>query len=147
MTRPVVAARVAEACEFFHQKRIRQPMKPVPPYALRLVAARDRQHLRHARHVMVKSRVETRHLGQVRKPAMKRLGQQDLLRQMVRIEWTEPAQLLNHFRRDSLRLAILRSAMHHAMPNRCQCITLATFLNPIHQSADRCGVIRRLHQT
>jgi hypothetical protein len=54
---------------------------------------------------MVKCRVETRHLGQIRKSAMKRLGQQDLLRQMLRIEWTELAQLLN-FRTDSLRLAL-----------------------------------------
>ena len=43
---------------------------------------------------MVKSRVETRHLGQVRKSAMKRLGQQDLFRQMVRIKWTELLQFL-----------------------------------------------------
>ena len=94
---------------------------------------------------MVKSRVETRHLGQVRKSAMKRLGQQDLLRQMLRIEWTEPVQLLNHFRSDSLRLAILRPAMHHAMPHRGQCITPAAFLDPIHQSAHRHRVIRRRH--
>ena len=47
-----------------------------------------------------------------------RLDQLDLKRQMLRIEWTEPAQLLDHFRGDSLRLAILRPAMHHAMPDR-----------------------------
>ncbi len=77
---------------------------------------------------------------------MKRLGQQDLLRQMLRIEWTEPVQLLNHFRSDSLRLAILRPAMHHAMPHRGQCITPAAFLDPIHQSAHRHRVIRRRHR-
>ena len=76
---------------------------------------------------------------------MKRLGQQDLLRQMLRIEGTEPVKLLDHFRGDSLRLAILRSAMHHAMPNRGQCITPDTFLDPIHQSAHRHRVIRRRH--
>ena len=37
---------------------------------------------------MVKSRVETGHLGQIGKPAMKRLGQQDLLRKMLGIEGT-----------------------------------------------------------
>lgn len=34
---------------------------------------------------------------------MKRLGQQNLLRQVLRIEWTEPLQLFNHSRSDSLR--------------------------------------------
>ena len=138
--------RSGQAGQFSHQKRIRQPVKPVPPHALRFVAARDRQQLGHARQVMVKSRVETRHLGQVRKSAMKRLGQQDLLRQMLRIEWTEPVQLLNHFRSDSLRLAILRPAMHHAMSHRGQCITPDAFLDPIHQSAHRHRVIRRRHR-
>jgi hypothetical protein len=38
---------------------------------------------------------------------MKRFDQQDLLRQVLRIEWTERVQVLNHFRGDSLRLAIL----------------------------------------
>ena len=90
------------------------------------------QELRHARHIMVKSRVETRYLGQIGKSAMKRLGQQNLLRHMVRIEWTEATQLLNHFRSDSLRLVILRAAIHHAMPNRDQCVTPAAFLDPIH---------------
>jgi hypothetical protein len=74
------------ARQFPHEKRIRQSMKPVPAHPLRFVAARDWQQPRHARQVMVKRRVETRHLGQLRKSAMKRLGQQDLLRQMLRIE-------------------------------------------------------------
>jgi len=55
---------------------------------------------------------------------MKRLGQQDLLRQMLGIEWTEPVQLLNHFRGDSM------PAMHHAMPHCGQCIMPGAFLNP-----------------
>ena len=76
---------------------------------------------------------------------MKRFGQQDLLRQMLRVEWTEPVQLLDHFSSDSLWLAILRPAMHHAMSYRSQCITSAAFLDPIHQSAHRRRVIRRRH--
>jgi len=76
---------------------------------------------------------------------MKRLGQQDLFRQMLRIEWTKPLQLINHFRSDSLGLAILWPAMHHTMPHRGQCITPAAFLDPIHQSAYRHRVIRRRH--
>ena len=146
MTRPSCRFGSGQAREFFHQKRIRQSVKPVAPYPLRFVAARDRQQPRHARQVMVKRRVETRHLRQVGKAAMKRLGQQDLLRQMLRIEWTEPAQLLDHFRGDSLRLAILRPAMHHAMPHRGQCLAPAALLDPIHQNADRRRVVRRRHR-
>ena len=56
---------------------------------------------------------------------MKRLGQQNLLRQMLGIERTEPVQLLDHLRGDPLRLAILRPAMHHAMSHGGQCIALA----------------------
>ena len=74
-----------------------------------------------------------------------RLDQLDLLRQMLRIEWAEPVQFLNHFRSDSLRLAIFRPAMHHAMPGRGQCVMPAVFLDPIHQNAHRHRVIRHRH--
>ncbi len=75
---------------------------------------------------------------------MKRLGQQDLLRHMVRIKWTEVLQLRNHFRSNSLRLVILRPTMHHTMPYRGQCVAPAALLDPIHQNADRNRVIRSL---
>ena len=146
ITRPCAASGSGQAGQFFHQKRIGQPVKPVAPHPLRFVAARDRQQLGHARQVMVKSRVETGHLRQVGKAAMKRLGQQDLLRQMLGIERTEPVQLLDHFRRDALRLAVLRPAMHHAMPHRGQRIAPDAFLDPIHQHAHRRRVIRRRHR-
>ena len=86
MTRPRAACGPATRCQLLHQKRIRQSVKPIPAHALRLIAARDRQHLRHARQVVVKGRIETRHLHQIGKPAMKCLGQQDLFRQMFGIE-------------------------------------------------------------
>ncbi len=97
MTRPRAAFRPSQTGQFFHQKRIRQPVKTVPPHPLCLVPTRDRQQLRHARQVVVKGSVETCHLGQVGKPVMKRLGQQDLLRQMLGIEKAEPVQFLNQF--------------------------------------------------
>ena len=64
---------------------------------------------------------------------------------MLRIERTEPVQLLNHLRGDSLRLAILLPAMHDAMPDYGQCITPAVFLDPVHQNADRRRVMWRRH--
>ena len=73
------------------------------------------------------------------------LYQLDLKRQMLRIEGTEPVQLLNHFRGDLLRLAIFRAAMHHAMPDRGQSHP-AMFLDPLHQSADCHRMIRRRHR-
>ena len=73
-----------------HEKRIRQPMKTVTPYPKRFVASRDRQQVGDSRQFMVKGGVETRHLRQVREATMKRLGQQDLFREMLGIEWAEP---------------------------------------------------------
>jgi len=80
----------------------------------------------------MKSRVETRHLGQIGKSGMKRLDQQDFLRQMFRIERAESAQFLNHIYSDSLWLAIKGSTMNYAMPHRRQCIAPAAFLDPVH---------------
>ena len=137
--------RSGQAGQFSHEKRVRQSVKPVPPHPLRFVAARDWQHLGHARQVMVKSRVETRHLGQVRKAPMKRFGQQDLLRQMLRIEGTEPVQLLDHFHRDALGLAIFRPAVHDAMPHRRKCTMPAAFFDTLDQRVHRRGEIGRRH--
>ena len=75
------------------------------------------------------------------KAALKRLRQEDFLRQMLRIEWIEIVKFLDHWRGDPLRLAILRAAMHYAMSHGSQCIT--TFFNPIHENAHCDRVIRR----
>ena len=70
-------------------------MKPVTPHPLRFIAARDRQQPGHARQVMVKRRVETRDLGQIRKAAMKTLDQQDFFGQMFALRRLEaPAPVL-----------------------------------------------------
>ncbi len=50
-------------------------MKPISSHPLRFIAAGDWQYFSHTRQVMVKSSVETSHLRQVRKSAMKRLNQ------------------------------------------------------------------------
>jgi hypothetical protein len=63
---------------------------------------------------------------------------------MVRIKWTEFLQLSNHFRSNSLRFVILWPAMHHAMPDRGQCVGPAALLDPIHQKAHGYRVIWRL---
>ena len=57
---------------------------------------------------MVESRVEARYLRQVRKSAMKRFDKMDLFRQVLRIEWCELTQLLDHFLGDQRRVMVLR---------------------------------------
>ena len=78
-------------------------------------------------------RVETGDLRQVGKPPMKRLGQQNFLRQMFGIKRTELVQLLDHCRRDPLRFPIFRAAMHHAVAHGRQRAACDLFLDPIHQ--------------
>ena len=73
---------------------------------------------------------------------MKRLGQQNFLRQMFRVERAELMQFLNHLRRDPLRLPILWPAMHDAMADRRQFAALNSFLDPIHQHIHRRRVVR-----
>ena len=51
---------------------------------------------------MAKAVSKQGHRRQVRKSALDRLGQQDLLRQVVGIERADATQLRNHFRGDSL---------------------------------------------
>jgi hypothetical protein len=88
---------------------------------------------------MVKRGVETGYLGQVGKTVMKCLGQQYLLRQMLRVEWLQAVKFRNHFGIDSLWLAIPWSAMHYTMADGSQLI--APLVNPIHQDARRGGVV------
>ena len=112
-------------------------MKTIPSHPLFLVSARDRQQLRDAREIMVKRRVKTGHLWQVRESTMKCLRQKDLLRQMLRVKRTELAQFLDQFRGDEMRFAVFWSAMDYPMTHRAQTITPGAFRDPIHQRADR----------
>ena len=48
-----------QAREFAHQEGVRQPVKPVSPNSLRLVAARQWQHRGYPRHELMKCSVET----------------------------------------------------------------------------------------
>jgi hypothetical protein len=83
-----------------------------------------------------------RDLREARESVLKGLRQEDFFRQMIRIERTDFTQLLDHLRRDSLRLPIFRTAMHHAVANGSQSSGFESFLYPIHQQAHRRLVIR-----
>ena len=55
-------------------------------------------------------------------------------------------QLFNHFRGDPLWRAVLRPAVHYAMPHRRQRIAPDAFLDPVHQGPHRRRVVRCLHR-
>ncbi len=71
---------------------------------------------------MMKGCVKTGNLGYIWKSMVECLGQQDFLRKVLRVEWTEAMQFFNHFRRDSLRLSVFRTTMDHTMPHCFKCI-------------------------
>ena len=90
-------------------------METIALNALRLVAARDGQQLRHARHGVVKRGVEAgnlRHLGKLRGEV---LHQRDGGGEMVRGKGTDAPQFLQHCLINALGLAITRAAMHDAI--------------------------------
>ena len=120
-------------------------MKPVPPYPLRFIAAWDWHNLRHAGQTMVKCRIETRDLKQVRESALKCFYQQYFCWQMLGVEWAEPMKFFNHTRCNSRRLAIVRTTMHNAVPDRRYCFAVGLLLKPIHENAYRSRMVRYLH--
>jgi len=85
--------------------------------------------------------IKTSNLRQAGKPPMKRLGQQNFLRQMLGVERFELMQFRHQLRRDALRFAVFRSAMHHPMPHGGQLAAADSFPEPIHQHAHSRGVV------
>ena len=104
--------RVAEAREFFHQIGIGQPVETVALNSLGVVTPRNRQQSGHARHGLVKRRVETGHLGQFRMPLAERLDQFNLARQMIRVVRPEAMQFIQQFLGDHLRLGVFHAVDH-----------------------------------
>ena len=84
--------RVAEAREFFHQIGVGQTVKTVALNSFGVEASRNRQQLGHARHGLVKRRVEAGHLRQFRMTLAERLNQFNLARQMIRVVRTDATQ-------------------------------------------------------
>ena len=70
--------RARPAAQLFHQISIRQTVEAVVPQSLRLKAARQWQLLRHPGHGVMKSRVETSKLGQVRMALLQRFNEGQL---------------------------------------------------------------------
>src|SRR5574338_367103 len=89
--------------------------------------------------------VETSNLRQTGKAPMERLGEQDFLRQMLRIKRREPMQFRYHLGSDALMLDKIRTAMHHAMAHASQSSRRDSFLDPIHEQVHRRRMIGSVH--
>ena len=127
-----------DAGEFLHQIRERQPMKSIPPHAFRFQPARKRQHSRDAGQVVMKSRIEARHLRQIGTLPAECLDQADLGRQVVRVPRADSLQLGDQFRRNQLRLPKIRPAMHDPMADRGKRLQPDSLFEP----AIRCSTAR-----
>ena len=105
---------IADAQQLLQQESVRQSMKSVALNSLRLVAARNRQQRRDARHASMERGIEARHLRQLRKFAADGLDEFDLTRQMFRVVGNDASQLIQERGRHALRARALH-AVHHAM--------------------------------
>src|ERR1700722_18327311 len=78
-------------------------MKTVATDSGRLVPPRDRNHLRHAREVVMERGIEARHLRQLDIKAQECINRSELAGQVVGVVRDDSAQLLEDFRSDELR--------------------------------------------
>lgn len=72
---PICGLITVYARQLLHEERIRQTMKPIALYTLRLVASRYRQYPGDLRHIAMKSGVEACHLRQTWKSLAKQIDQ------------------------------------------------------------------------
>src|SRR4051812_6347291 len=95
-----------DASQLAEEVLARQAVKPVTTDTLAFEAAGNRQQLRDSRELMVECGIKAGDLRHLRKAAMKSLGQENLLRQVFRIERAELMQLAEHPGGDALPLPI-----------------------------------------
>ena len=124
--------------QLFHKIGVGQAVEPIPPDPLLLIAARDRQHARDRRQMLMKPRVEAGHLLRIGIAVGKGLNQREFRRKMLRIVRAEPPQFLNHLRRDHVRVDIPMAPVHHPMTDSLD----SRALSGLRQSLDQpsCGI-------
>ena len=120
-------------------------MKTVALNALRLVATRDGEQLRHARHGVVKRRVEAGNLRRLGKLRGEVFHQRDGGREMVRGKGTDAPQFLQHCLINPLGLAITRAAMHDAITDGVDGAVVGIFLQQLHQQRNAGNVVGRVN--
>ena len=128
--------RVAEAREFFHQIGVGQTVETVALNSLGVEASRNRQQLGHARHGLVKRRVEAGHLRQFRMTLAERLNQFNLARQMIRVVRADAMQFIQQFLCDNFRLGVFHP-MNHAMSHAFYRFEINLLFEPVNQEIRR----------
>jgi hypothetical protein len=118
-------------------------MEAKPPHTGVGVSPRDRQKLRNPRQVAMESRIEAGDLGDSREPALKRLDQRNLPRQMGQVKRLIPAEFPDQFGRHQLMGNQTNSAMDHPVADCCERLIPAPLANPSHQAICRLAVIYR----
>jgi hypothetical protein len=128
--------RIAEAREFFHQIGIGQTVETVALNSLGIEASRNRQQLGHARHGLVKRRVEAGYLRQFRMTLAESFNQFNLARQMIRVVGTDAMQFVQQFPGDNLRLGMFHP-MNHAMSHAFYRFEINLLFEPVYQGIRR----------
>ena len=119
--------------ELFDEIGIGEPVEPVSSDTLPDVASRNRQQLGHARHAVVKSRVETRHLQKLGMTRPERLDQLDLARQMIGGVGRGFAELFQDFWRDASRFGS-RQTVNDAVADGTDGGELSPCLEPVEKN-------------
>ena len=121
------------AGEFFHEMGIRQAVEAVALDARGLIASRDGQDLRNARHMAMESRVEARHLRQARRAFAEQIDHGDFGGQMLRRVSADAAQFIEQRFSEQLRLVVAGAAVDNAMAYRADRIESDALLQPVEQ--------------
>lgn len=111
-------------------------MEAVALNALGIESAWNRQQPRYSGHSMVKRRVETCDLRQIRITLAERFEESDLLRQMVRIVWADATQFIEQFLCYQRRFGVLHS-VDHAMAHSTHGIETNVRFKPIEEGVRR----------
>ena len=131
-----------QASEFLHEKGIRQPVKSVALYALRLQATGDWQHPGHSRHIAVESGVEAHHLRQCRGACPKNINQRNLVGQVLRCVLAEAVQLSEQLRSHALGLPVVGASVNNAMTDRGDGVETNAMFQPIAKKIRRRALIQ-----
>lgn len=122
-----------EAFKGLEEECIGQPMKAVPADTTRVVRGGNRQAPDNIGQVGVKRRVETDDLRDGRSVTAQRLDERDFIREVVRSERNQLSQCVKDGGRDTLRIAIVRSAVDDPMTDRCERHMARLAVHPLEQ--------------
>jgi hypothetical protein len=132
--------------ELLHQICVRKPVESIATNSQTLEPPRNRHDLCHTGHVVMKGRVEARHLGQRGSVLPEGLDQLDLARQVVRVVRAQPAQISDQLCRHALGLMVATAAVDDSVPDQRDGREPARALEPIDQDARGRPLVRGIHR-